>query len=283
MKKVLMNYQSFIGIIDECYPPNSSMDGDRIGLQVQSSVTKVTKVLVAYELIDEVIDEACKNDFNCIVTFHPLIYKPLQAVTDDERVGKLTSRLIKNDIMHFVVHTNFDSHKNGTNTLIADNLGLINRKFIVPDPNYTEKGMGLVGILPKPSSVENFVEMCSEVFKSPLRYNTGNGSEVQKVAVIGGSGTSFLNDVAKTKADVLITSDISYHTFHAYSGKMMLIDPGHFETEQFVSEALFNQLKVVFVDYDVEFELSKTYTNPVKYYPNTSHYIEKQSNNLKNI
>ncbi|MBE2187857.1 MAG: Nif3-like dinuclear metal center hexameric protein [Candidatus Kapabacteria bacterium] len=259
------------------------MDGDRIGLQVQSSVTEVSKVLVAYELIDEVIDEAFKNDFNCIVTFHPLIYKPLQALIEDERVGKLASRLIKNDIMHFVVHTNFDSHKNGTNTLIADNLGLINRKFIVPDPDFNDKGMGLVGLLPNPLSVEKFVEMCSQVFKSPLRYNVGNGSDIQKVAVIGGSGTSFLNDAANTKADVIITSDISYHTFHAFVGKMMLIDPGHFETEQFVSEALFNQLKVVFKDYDVEFELSKTYTNPVKYYPNTSHYIEKQSNNLKNI
>lgn len=282
MKKVLMNYRDFIDKIDANFPPNSSMDGDRVGLQIQSSVTEVSRILVAYELTDLVIDEVVDKNFDCIISFHPLIYKPLQSISDEERVGKLTTRLIQNGILHFVIHTNFDTHKNGTNNLIANELGLVNRKFIVPDSYYQDKGMGLVGMLPKPIRVEQFVELCSDIFKSPLRYNVGKGVEIESVAIIGGSGISFINEVLAAKPDVFITSDISYHTFHAYVGKLMLLDPGHFESEQFVSNALFNQLKTIFKDSEVVFEQSKTYTNPVRYYPNTSHYIEKQSNNLYN-
>ncbi len=50
---------------------------------------------------------------------------------------------------------------------------------------------------------------------------------VGRVAVCGGSGSEFLEDAIRSKADVFVTADISYHAFQAAAGRIALVDAGH--------------------------------------------------------
>jgi len=273
-----MFYRDFIRILEQEFPPESAIEGDRVGLQVQSSVELIRNVLVVYELTEEQIDEAEALGVDAIITFHPLIYRPIQTIIDDERVGRLTTRLIRNRLMLYTIHTNFDTHQDGTNSLIADKLNLSNRRYLIPMTNFNNKGMGIIGYLPQKMSNDEFIKLCYETFNCPLRYSNGKMDTINKVAVVGGSGSSFIADALKANADAYITGDISYHTFHAYSAHMLLIDAGHFETEQFIREALYRQVVGLFTNYGVKFYCATTYTNPMRYYPDTANYIEKQSN-----
>lgn len=278
LKKFLMYYKDFIEILDKEFPPDSALEGDRIGLQVQSSVNDIRNVMVTYELTDEQIDEAETLSIDAVITFHPLIYRPLQTIIEEERVGRLTTRLIKKGIMCYTIHSNFDSHQNGTNFLIAQKLKLTNCRFLLPISGYENKGIGLIGFLPKKMHKYEFTALCHEVFGCPLKFSNNYIDWINSVAVVGGSGSTFITDVVKARADAFITGDLTYHIFHAYSAQLLLIDAGHYETEQFIRNSMFEQTRRLFKDYDLKVYCSKTYTNPIRYYPDTTNYIEKQIN-----
>jgi putative NIF3 family GTP cyclohydrolase 1 type 2 len=56
---------------------------------------------------------------------------------------------------------------------------------------------------------------------------------VQRVAVLGGSGASFLPAVSQTGAQVYLTSDCKFHQFQeARDRNLILIDAGHYATER---------------------------------------------------
>ena len=89
-------------------------------------------------------------------------------------------------------------------------------------------------------------------------------NKVKKVALCGGAG-SFLSGAALAAgANVYITGDVKYHEFFDANGKMVIADIGHYESEQFTIELLFDLLREKFPN----FALQKTgiKTNPVNYF-----------------
>lgn len=274
-----MQYNLFLKTLTNIFPLDSALEGDKVGLQIKVNIKKVEKVLVAYELNAEVIEEAINKQVEMIIVFHPLIYRPLQEIDYEERVSNLTAKLIKNDISLYSLHTCFDNNKEGTNSILADRFDLKNRTWLVPDKKYPENGFGIIGELNKKLEISSFIDKCSEIFMSPIRYNpNGKSKFVKKVAIIGGSGTSHLSQVEMADVDAFITADVSYHNFHRVEGKMFLIDPGHYEMEQFIAKSLHGILSKNIPD--VEFYCSEAYTNPVRY--SDPKYTKMQIKNLVN-
>lgn len=278
-----MQINKLLEIIDNILPAGSAADGDRIGLQIHAGREKARTVLVTYELTEDVINEAIKLKCDCIISFHPLIYLPMLRIHSTERVGRLSIELIKHSISLIVVHTNFDAFAKGTSSILAEKLGLEVARFLIPDRNISNCGMGVVAKTAKPIIPGDFVEQVSSVCGSPVRFCKGTGRNIENVAIVGGSGSSFLQEALDSSCDVFITADISYHKFHQVNNLMMLIDPGHYEMEQFVA----NELAGLIVSLDTGHELesvyvSGIYTNPVSYFPETYKYRQKQMNYLIN-
>ncbi len=261
------------------FPADTAMEGDRVGLQIQSEVDIVQNILFTLEVTDEVILEAIEKNIDLIIAFHPLIYRPLKTIANDERVGRLATKLIKNDIALICVHTLFDAFVEGTSRILAEKIGLEQIKILVPHKNYQDRGMGIIGELPKATEISKFVAKVSEVCSAPIRYNIGKSDLVQKIAIVGGSGTSFIDDVLRQKADAFITADVTYHIFHAVKGELSLIDPGHYEMEQFVPIYLHKYFSEEVSEMkDLQLFQSNVHTNPVTYFTGRTDYIEEQIN-----
>lgn len=275
-----MLFRELSDILEKLLPPDTAMNGDRIGTQIEGSEAPVRKILTTLEVTDEVIEEATKYKIDTIITFHPLIFSPLIRIENSERVGRLIKKIIKNNINLFSVHTSFDAFENGTSKIIADKLELINTEFLVPDINYRSKGMGIKGEFLSEITLDKFLEKVSYIMKSPLRYNYYK-DKIKKVAILGGSGSSFIDDALKSGADAFITADVSYHKFHYVSGKMMIADPGHYEMEQFVAQGIKELLDENLPD-NIIIKKTSVLTNPVKYYPDTEKYLNRQNNYLIN-
>jgi putative NIF3 family GTP cyclohydrolase 1 type 2 len=64
-------------------------------------------------------------------------------------------------------------------------------------------------------------------------------------------------------ADVFVTSDVKYHEFFDANGRMVIADIGHYESEQFTINLLFDLLQEKFPNFAVLKSGSKT--NPVQY------------------
>jgi putative NIF3 family GTP cyclohydrolase 1 type 2 len=103
----------------------------------------------------------------------------------------------------------------------------------------TNYGMGAVGDLASPMTLSTFIARVKKVCNVPAVRAVGDlRAKVCRVAVVGGSGGSFLSDAIRSGADVFVTGDVRYHTFRAAEGNIALIDAGHAETERFVAEGL---------------------------------------------
>ncbi len=127
------------------------------------------------------------------------------------------------------------------------------------------RGMGMIGRLEYPMDEEVFLGFLKDRFRaSVVRHTSLLGKPVRKVAVCGGSG-SFLLGKAKAKgADVFVTGDMKYHQFFEAEGQLVVMDIGHFESEQFTRELFYDLLMKKFPKFAVR--LSETEQNPIKYF-----------------
>ncbi|MFZ9870675.1 MAG: Nif3-like dinuclear metal center hexameric protein [Candidatus Kapaibacteriota bacterium] len=258
-----MELTEFLGLVQLMFPPSVAMQGDPIGLHVDSVRSTANRVLVAMELTDDVLDEAVQDASDTIVVFHPLVYRPLSMIHRGDRTGRLVANLIRHDIALVVVHTSFDSYPHGTNALLAQRLGLHHHRPLVPDQR-DGFGMGLLVQLPSPIPFAELIERVHSTCGSPVRYCPAPTDQVERIAIVGGSGMSFYPAAIDAQADVLITADIRYHDFHAATGRIGLIDPGHYEMEQFVAEGIVAALRP-HVPASVTLSCSTVVTNPVHY------------------
>ncbi|RHW41034.1 Nif3-like dinuclear metal center hexameric protein [Neobacillus notoginsengisoli] len=130
MKKI--NGHELIGLLEAFSPKEYAMEGDRIGLQIGRLNRPAERVLIALDLVEEVVDEAIEINAQLIIVHHPPIYRPLAKVATDTVQGKIIEKLIKHDISVYVAHTNLDVAKGGVNDMLADALGLQNPEVLVP-------------------------------------------------------------------------------------------------------------------------------------------------------
>lgn len=226
-----MTLEEFHRIVDSILPPEHAVSGDAIGLQIGSERSTATNILTCLEVTDDVVFEAQEQQCDVIVTFHPLIYSPLRQIHRTDRVGRCTARLIASDIALMSVHTAFDAYPRGTNSILASAVGLVD---LVPLP---DADIGLLGTWPD-GSFDTLLASISSTCSSPLRYIAPPSGRCQRVAIIAGSGMSYFPAAVASGADVFITADVKYHGFFAAADMIGLVDPGHWEMERFVPEAL---------------------------------------------
>lgn len=133
-----------------------------------------------------------------------------------------------------------------------------------------EYGMGAIGDLPRPVKLSSFFSTVrTSLGAEGLRYAGNPSKQVQRVAVCGGSGSELIDAALNRQADVFVTADVKYHSFHEASEEMALIDAGHFETEYPVVNALVTRLKSFVKQRGsaVPVHTARTSTNPVHFVP----------------
>lgn len=275
-----MELSKLVNIFELEFPPITAWSDDSIGLQISNSKPRIKNVYLTLELNEDSISESLSYSSDLIITFHPLIFRPLSSITADNRVGNLVTKLIKNDIALYAIHTNFDSHPNGTSYELCHQLGFEMSDFLVRDANIDGYGMGVVVELNESITMNRLLEKISKVTNSPIRYNKSANDNISKIAIIGGSGSSYIQEAYNQGCDAFITADIKYHDFHSVDGKMAIIDPGHYEMEQFVPVAIKNILKEKLGE-GINLIAGSVLTNPVNYYPELN-YINSQKNYLNN-
>lgn len=251
-------------LIDSVLLPDAAMSGDNIGVHVESTTGDVHRILVCLDVTDAVVTEARDRNCDTILAFHPLIYTPLRRLDRTDRVSRLVCDLIVHNINLLCVHTAFDAYPHGTNHLLATMLGLEPLRPLQPSPVGEGYGMGMVARSEGGMDFDALLTRVQNVCGSPVRFIAPPRATVSTVAIVGGSGASFLQDAIDVRADVFLTADLKYHAFHAAAGVIGLIDPGHFEMEQFVIDGLVATLQPLVGD-TVVVERSTVNTNPVSY------------------
>ncbi len=136
---------------------------------------------------------------------------------------------------------------------------------IIPLGNYVaEIGSGLTGEIDKALDENEFLDKIKVAFGlKVIKHTAFSGNKVKKVAICGGAGSFLIPVALSNKADVYITSDIKYHEFFEAEG-MVLIDIGHYESEQFTIDLLYEFLSEKYPNFAVR--KTEVITNPVNYF-----------------
>lgn len=128
---------------------------------------------------------------------------------------------------------------------------------------FAEVGSGLIGELPDELSEQEVLQLIKSRFQlSVIRHTPLLNRKVKKVALCGGAGSFLITTAKAAGADLFITADVKYHEFFDADGKMVIADIGHWESEQFTTDLLFDVLKSNFTTFAVH--KSKVGTNPVQ-------------------
>lgn len=139
--------RELIAQIEAFAPLDLAVEKDRIGLQVGDPDAKVNGVLLALDVTEEVVDEAIRLGANWILCHHAVLFRPLYDLRRDRPGGRLIAKLLKHDLQVYVAHTNLDSAPGGVNDVLAEKLGLINARVLLPVHRETYKK--LVVTIPK--------------------------------------------------------------------------------------------------------------------------------------
>lgn len=115
---------AIIQLMEEFAPKSYAVPDDKIGLQLGTLNKEITKVLVALDVTDEVVNEAIEAGAELIIAHHAIIYRPLSHLRTDLPTGRLYEKLIKNDIAVYIAHTNLDVTSGGINDMMAEALGM---------------------------------------------------------------------------------------------------------------------------------------------------------------
>lgn len=125
-------------------------------------------------------------------------------------------------------------------------------------------GMGMIGELAEPVDELQFLHFVKDAIGADgIRYSNLIGKKIQKVAVLGGSGSFAINAAKAQKADLLITADLKYHDYFQAENQIVLADVGHFESERYVKNYIFDYLLKKIPTFAII--LSDIKTNPVNY------------------
>lgn len=228
-----MTIEQLIEKLNIDVPPDLSMPWDNDGIDLlPNKDNEVTRVLCALDCTSVAIERAKAFGCNVIITHHPLIYKPLGAISYADSVGRRVIECIKNGISVISFHTRLDIVENGVNDTLASLLGIQNTESFIP--------YGRVGQVEK----QSFSEFAAKV-ASALKLDANtipmvmSKETVSRVAVISGSGKSDIDAVLACGADTFVTGEVMHsNMIDCKELGLNLICGTHYATERIIVPSL---------------------------------------------
>lgn len=243
-----------LNFMESIAPTYMKESWDNVGLNCGRKEKEVKKILVALDPFIHVCREAVETGADLLVTHHPMIFDPIQAVTEDTEAGQCALLLIENGVAHINAHTNLDIAPGGVNDVLAKALGLTDIEVV--DPNGTDIMGRPYGLLHAGNVEEmplsDFLARVKTALGTPVLRYTDTGKPVRRVCVGGGSCGGAVEEAAIHGCDTFVTADVKYNQFwDAQRLGLNIIDAGHFYTENPVTAVLADKLRAAFPEAEV--------------------------------
>ncbi len=241
----MVELNKIIGFLNSFAPDCLAEDYDNVGLLVGNTNKEIHRVLITLDADEAVAKDAVDKGCELVISHHPLIFKPLKRVVDDDSTARAVIELVKNDVALISVHTNFDGVKSGLCDLFLDKIAdTENRCAIEGD---SDNGSGRMAQMKNTTPLCEILQKVKEVFLvDNLRYVGSPKKKASKIAVCNGGGADFIYAAKAAACDLYISGDFKYHHARfAYENDMALIEVPHYNAEimfcEYIKELLENE------------------------------------------
>ncbi len=250
------------------WPLDEAEEWDAPGLLSGNPTAKVDRIHLAVDAVLDTVDEAIAEGAQLLVVHHPLLLRGVTSVAEDRYKGAVIARLIRGGCALVAAHTNADIVARGTSAVLAERLGLVDARPIVPaaDPAL---GLGRVGRLASPTTLGVLARSLADLLPataSGVRVAGEFDRAIETVALCAGAGDSLLSHPEVVAADVYITSDLRHHPASEaaenarVAGGPALIDVSHWASEWLWLDVAAEQLRAALTG--VEVTVSELRTDP---------------------
>ena len=219
----------------------ADVDASANGLQVGPDDAEVERVAFAVDAAQATIEAAAEAGADALVVHHGLSWGGIERVTG--RVHDRIAALVEHDVALYVSHLPLDGHQElGNAAGVADAVGLAERE---PFGEMGPVAIGTIGEAGEPRSADAIRETLDgfegqpDGEASPTKVLDFGPDEVERVAVVTGSGVDWLDEAVAAGADALITGEGKQQVYHdAREAGITVFLAGHYATETFGVRAL---------------------------------------------
>jgi len=224
-----MKLQEIYDFLDTISPFELQEKWDNSGLIVGDMHREVPQIVIALDIDEAMIDEA--KEGTLFVVHHPLIFDKLAQLDFSKYPSNLIEKMILKKHSLIALHTNFDqTHLN--RYVFEKILGF-----------KTESEAPFVCSTKGEWNYKELLQLLKEKFDLPTLKVVGKKEKITSIALTTGAGASLID---KVDADCFLTGDIKYHdAMKALSEGLMMVDIGHYESEKFFAQILYDELKVL--------------------------------------
>ncbi len=226
-----MKLKEIYDFLDALSPFELQEKWDNSGLIVGDFNREIKEVVLSLDIDDTLIENSSEGIL--FIVHHPLIFDSLKSLDFAKYPSNLIEKMILKRQSLIAMHTNFD--KTHLNRYVFENvlkLKLDNQSDFICSSNIQIDGNSLIELVKRSLNLDTLKV-------------TNFKEQINGVALTTGAGASLLDFV---DVDCFLTGDIKYHdAMKAISEDKMLIDIGHFESEQFFVDAIknsFNSLSI---------------------------------------
>jgi len=109
--------------LESIAPTRHAESWDNVGLLLGDPAQPVSHVMLAIDYTAEVAAEAAKHGCEAVIAYHPPIFQPLKRIA----AGSVIHDAMRRGVAIYSPHTALDVAEGGTNDVLADVLGLVER------------------------------------------------------------------------------------------------------------------------------------------------------------
>ena len=233
-----MTFYHLYNNLSKLYPESLRCEWDNDGMMcIDNPEKEVSRVLISLDVTMATIEYAIKNNFDVIITHHPLVFRSQKALTPFNYTQNKLIELIKNNIGVISLHTRLDAADGGVNDNLSKLIGL---ECVMKDPF---DPIGRIGFMKERCTLNKFAENVKQALGSPFVLISGENS-VHKVYVVGGDGKDLIENAIAAGCDTILTGRASYNTaIDASDMGINIVEAGHFYTEHHICCELEKRIK----------------------------------------
>jgi dinuclear metal center YbgI/SA1388 family protein len=180
---------------------------DNVGLLMGDPASDVTRVMLTIDLTEAVLAEALEQRCDAVMAYHPPIFAGLKRIT----AGSVVYQAIRAGLCVYSQHTALDIAVGGTNDVLADALGLLERGPLRPLKEDATRGQGRVGTVSPTTLGALAARLKKELALHTVLMAGPQDHPVTRVALCAGAGGELLEDALKAHAHVFVTGEMRHH------------------------------------------------------------------------
>lgn len=230
-----MKIINLIKELDNLIPRSLGCDWDNDGVMCAPDTEReVNRVLCVLDVTDSVVRYAQNNGFDVIISHHPLIFKPLSSLFENNPAQKTIIDIIQSNITVLSYHTRLDAANGGVADLLCELAELTDVETI----DGAGENILRIGNIEETDLI-SFSSSIKSSLDCPFILASEQVNTVSRVAVCPGDGKDFVSLAKSLGADTYLTGRLSYNIMcDAHKIGLNLIEAGHYYTERKIAHRL---------------------------------------------